>query len=675
MKRPASAEVAELASSCRPDDHEALVHLLDAVAALSADASLPPPIRALYSGAHAHLDAFAVSGDPKSLDAARAVIVAAARRADLRQALRAEPSAAPDRPASAQPSATSDAPHLPRLVPETCDPVLVTEFISESRELLQGAESALLILEGDPDDVEAVNTVFRAFHTIKGTSTYLGVELVASFAHNAESLLVRMRDRSIRCVGGYAGLALQASDVLTDLLRRVQREMEGAAPLPLPDLAPLEARLTKPEQFGISEEERRAAWRTQADHDREMAGQRRGTANLETSVRVRTERLDRLIETVGELVIAQSVLAQDNALAHTIDPDLARKLAHASKILRELQSLSMSMRMVPLRGTFHKLKRMARDVAHRTGKLVTFDCIGDETEVDKTLVDLIGDPLMHMLRNAIDHGVETPPERQTAGKAEAGHVTVRACQAGGNVVVELTDDGRGLNRARILRKGEQLGLVPAGKQLTDAEVYALIFAPGFSTAEQVTDLSGRGVGLDVVKQSIDALRGSIDVTSTPGQGSTFTIRVPLTLAITDGLLTRVAQERYVIPTAQILFSLRPTRAALSTVLGSGELLLLKDEALPIIRLGRLFGVEGARQAPDEAILVVVTDGTTRAALMVDDVLGQQQFVAKSLGRGLPPAHGVSGGAILGDGRVGLIFDVHSVLAALRADARADRAVA
>jgi two-component system chemotaxis sensor kinase CheA len=242
-------------------------------------------------------------------------------------------------------------------------------------------------------------------------------------------------------------------------------------------------------------------------------------------------------------------------------------------------------------------------------------------------------------------------------------------------VIELTDDGRGLNRTRILRKGEQLGLVPSGKQLTDQEVWSLIFAPGFSTAEQITDLSGRGVGLDVVKQSIDMLRGSIDVNSTAGEGSTFTIRVPLTLAITDGLLTRVGQERYVIPTAQVLFSLRPARSALSTVLGDGELLLLKDESLPIIRVDRLFHVEGARQNPEEAIVIVVTDGTTRAALLVDDVLGQQQFVAKSLGRGLPPAPGVSGGAIMGDGQVGLIFDVHAVLATLRADARAERAVA
>jgi two-component system chemotaxis sensor kinase CheA len=562
------------------------------------------------------------------------------------------------------------------MIPDGCDLILTGDFLTESRELLESAESALLNLESDPDDVEAINTVFRAFHTIKGTSAYLGLAVVATFSHNAESLLTRMRDRTIRCAGGYASLALQSVDVLSDLLRRVQLEMEGTPPLSPPDLAPLEARLAHPETFGISDQERRVAWRVLADHKQEATpGPTRGSHRVDGSVRVGTDRLDRLIEMAGELVIAQSLLAQDDALENSADPSLARKLAHSTKIVRELHTLTMSLRMIPLRSTLQKLKRLARDVAHRTGKLVTFDCVGEDTEVDKALVEMISDPLMHLLRNAIDHGIETPPERAAAGKDAAGHIAVHAYQTGGSVVVELTDDGRGLDRSRIVRKAEQMGLISADRQLTDTEVWPLILAPGFSTAEQVTEFSGRGVGLDVVKRSIGSMHGSVDIESTAGQGSRFTIRVPLTLAITDAMLSRVAHERYIIPTVHIRFSFRPALGALRTVVGRGEVVLLREEVLPIVRLHRVFGVDGAVENPDDAILIVVSDGTTRAALMVDELLGQHQVVAKSLGRGLPSTPGISGGAILGDARVGLIIDVHAILAALRAGARPVRAVA
>jgi two-component system chemotaxis sensor kinase CheA len=272
------------------------------------------------------------------------------------------------------------------------------------------------------------------------------------------------------------------------------------------------------------------------------------------------------------------------------------------------------------------------------------------------MVDVIGDPLVHMIRNAVDHGIEPPQEREAGGKPPHGQVRLAAFHAGGNVVVELSDDGRGLDRERIVRKAIERGLIESEKGLSDGEVWNLIFEPGFSTAEQVTDISGRGVGMDVVRRSIQSLRGRVDISSRAGRGTTFTMKLPLTLAVTDGMLVRVGEQRYILPTASIQMSLRPERSAISTVGGAGEMLLLRGALVPVLRLHRLFGVSGAVEDASAALMVVLDDGDRRSALMVDELLGQQQVVAKSLGESVGRIPGVAGGAILGDGRVGLILD-------------------
>ncbi|HZF67214.1 MAG TPA: chemotaxis protein CheA, partial [Gemmatirosa sp.] len=406
---------------------------------------------------------------------------------------------------------------------------------------------------------------------------------------------------------------------------------------------------------------------------------------------------DRLVDLVGELVIAQSMLVGDATLqavtaegdrGHRADApdaaadgaadarhDLARKLGHAGKIVRELQDLSMSLRMVPLRATMQKLARLVRDVGARLGKDVELVTEGEDTELDRHLVDVIGDPLVHMVRNALDHGVETPDERERAGKPRQGRVRIAAYHAGGSVVVELQDDGRGLSRERIVRKAVEQGLVESDRGMSDADVFALIFAPGFSTAERITDVSGRGVGMDVVKRNIDAVRGRVEITSVPGQGTTFTVRLPLTLAVTDGMLVRVGTERYVVPLTNIHMSFRPEPSMLQTVAGQGEVVTLRGEVMPVLRLHRLLAVPGATTDPTRALLMIVGDGRQRrTALLVDELLGQQQVVAKSLGDGVGQVPGVAGGAILGDGRVGLILDVAELVAlAQSAPAGADAA--
>ena len=577
------------------------------------------------------------------------------------------------------------------LLPDDTDLDLLADFITESMECLEQAEASLLELEADPLAAEAINTVFRAFHTVKGTSGFLGLGRIAAFAHEAESLLSRVRDREIAYSRACAELSLASSDMLRALLSVVKRAAaSGERHLALPDgyevllralaehdpAAPAVA--TAANATAATAATRAVVAAPQAPRDGTERAERpegpRAEQGADATIRVRTDRLDRLIDMVGELVIAQTMISGDDELDRTRQHELVRKVTQAGKIVRELQELSMSMRMVELRPTFRKLTRVVRDTAVKAGKEVVFSMSGDDVEIDRHLADRLGDPLVHMVRNAIDHGIERPEERERAGKPPTGHVRLHAYHASGNVVVELMDDGRGLHRAKIVAKAIEQGLIESDKGMTDSEVFNLIFAPGFSTADRITDISGRGVGMDVVRQNLAAIRGRVDITSVAGQGTTFAIRLPLTLAVTDGMLVRVGAERFVVPTTHIHMSFRPEPAMLSTVVGRGEVVLLRGELMPIARLHAIFAVPDAVQSPLDGLLMIVGDGERRTALLVDELLGQQQVVAKSLGDALGKVPGVSGGAILGDGRVGLILDVNETVAlALGGDTARGRA--
>jgi two-component system chemotaxis sensor kinase CheA len=375
----------------------------------------------------------------------------------------------------------------------------------------------------------------------------------------------------------------------------------------------------------------------------------------DNSVRVRTDRLDRLVDLVGELVIAQSMVSQDSTLAQPQCAELAKKAGRLFSLVRELQELSISLRMVPLRSTFQRMNRVVRDTAKKAGRQVELITEGEETEIDRHMVDALADPLVHMVRNAVDHGIESPAERIAAGKSPKGTVRLRALHTSGSVVVELRDDGGGLDRQKLVNRAIQKKLITSDAGMSDAEVYDLIFEPGFSTKEQVTEISGRGVGMDVVRKNIAALNGRIEITSELGKGTTFRVLLPLTLAITDGMLIRVGAERFIVPTASIRITLRPEREQLAGMTGGSELLMLRGEALPILRLHQLFDIAGARADATEGVVVVINDRGATYAMQVDELLGQQQVVAKPLGA-LGRVAGISGGAILGDGRVGLILD-------------------
>ena len=375
------------------------------------------------------------------------------------------------------------------------------------------------------------------------------------------------------------------------------------------------------------------------------------------AIKVDTEKLDNLVDMVGELVIVQAMLQQNPDISGLTTRKVTENMAQLSRITSSLQKVAMSLRMVPIKQTFGKMVRLVRDLAKKTEKEIDLVMSGEDTEIDKNMVDLIYDPMVHMIRNSADHGIETPAERRAAGKNEVGTITLKAFHGGGNVIIEIVDDGRGLNADKIRKKALEKGLINENDQPADQDLYNLILAPGFSTADKITDVSGRGVGMDVVKKAIEKLRGVVEVDSTPGQGSVVSIKVPLTLAIIDGMVVIVGQERYIIPTLNVVESLRPLQEQYHTVQGEGELIMVRDNLLPLVRLHQVLNSEAQDTDPWQALVVVVEHENEQFCLLVDELVGKQEIVIKSLGGRLKDLPGIAGGAIMGDGRVGLILDV------------------
>jgi two-component system chemotaxis sensor kinase CheA len=382
------------------------------------------------------------------------------------------------------------------------------------------------------------------------------------------------------------------------------------------------------------------------------------------SIRVSVEKIDELMNTVGELVITQAMLSQLGAALEGSNAEKLRAgLAQLERNTRELQESVMRVRMLPISFVFSRFPRMVRDIAQRLGKQIDLKLTGEQTELDKTVLEKIGDPLVHLVRNSIDHGIEMPDVRIAAGKGAAGTVHLDACHRGGNIAVEVSDDGGGLDKDRILAKAKQRGLVGQNDVLTDEQIHDLIFLPGFSTAEKTTDLSGRGVGMDVVRRNVKELGGKIELRSERGKGSRFIITLPLTLAIVDGQSVAVGSETYIIPLISIVESMRLKETSISRLSGHNEVFSFRGDYLPIIRLHELFGVEPRARALHEGLVVIAEGDGRRVGLFVDDLLGQQQVVIKSLEANYGHVEGVSGATILGDGSVALILDVAGIIQA------------
>ena len=578
---------------------------------------------------------------------------------------------------------------------------LLVEFHAEVVDHLQQIEAALLALEHQPDEPEALNSIFRSFHTIKGNAGFLGLVPMQTLAHEVESLLDLARNHQLRLNSTIITEILRSRDALQELTQQVGAALEqgqlpariipvshliqsvkrlalgrGAAgpeevPLPVsapaPTPAPAAVIPLPPAESAptANDVDRRKAEedRRKLEEDRRKAAEDTPKAAASQTVRVNTDKLDSIMDVVGELVIVQSQLIESTRQHGDAGSPLQRNVAQLSRITKELQHTAMALRMIPIKPTFQKMERLVRDLAHDFGKKVSFVTEGEDTELDRTVVEKIGDPLVHMVRNALDHGLEPTAGRIAAGKPETGTVRLRAYHQGSNIVIELQDDGRGINPDRIYAKAVEKGVIAAGTVLTREETYALIFAPGLSTAEKVTAVSGRGVGMDVVKRNIEKLRGKIEITSVVGAGSTFKIKLPLTMAIIDGLVVRVGEDRFILPSTSVQMALRPAREHIATVHGSGEVLDLRGRLLPLHRLHRCFDIPALAQQPWEGIVVIVEHSGKASALLVDELVSKQEVVIKNLGALMQGLPGVSGGAILGDGNIALILDPGTLLSA------------
>lgn len=611
-----------------------------------------------------------------------------------------KPAAAPEPPAPVPPAHGPGSGVRSAIAPPSFERAgLIADFCAEAIDHLEAADRCLLTLDTDPTDREALNAVYRGFHSIKGVSSMLGMAAVQTLAHEAENLLNLARDGKLQLRGPVMELVFASVDTLKrqvalartwavdrvplppdptipGLLASLRKACEGVpgsketpvtapnttrAVAPEPEPAPVSR--VAPAPAPVATPAPRPAAETPAPTPAPVAtpaGKGARVVEKET-VRVDKERLDKLINAIGELVIAQSMAQEEfhELTRHT--GGHSRALPELTKIARDLQELSLSLRMVPLSGTFQKMTRLVRDLARKLNKPVDLTLHGEETELDKTVVDQLGDPLMHMVRNAIDHGLEMPEGRAAAGKSAEGHVTLKAYHQGGNVYIELTDDGRGLDRERIFAKAVEKGIIPADSRLSDSEVYALIFAPGFSTAAAVTDVSGRGVGMDVVRRNVEALQGNILIRTQLGKGTTFTIRLPLTLAIMDGLVVGLGEDVYVLPLLSVVESFRPKPSEVRTVGGRGEVVNVRGEVVPLLRLHQLFGRDARETDPCRGLVVLVEDGGKTYALLVDALLGQMQAVVKSLDANFRRVEGLAGATILGDGRVAMILDIHGLI--------------
>lgn len=557
-------------------------------------------------------------------------------------------------------SALQNSAAAPALPPVSLDPELIGDFILESREHLAQIESQLLTLERDASNAEALNGVFRGFHTIKGLAGFLELWDVQSLAHEVETALDLARNGELTLTPDGIDVILESADNLQQWLLHLELKLrrEDSTPPAVDDalLARIRGLVDAPKPPDSPASAAPTIESPTPTSSRESAPAVPSKRGQTGSIRVDTGKLDYLVDMAGEMVIAESLVRHDPELSAR-NPRLQRNLQQLARITGELQKTAMAMRLVPIGPLFSRMERLVRDLSRQFGKNVELECQGAEIELDRTIVEELTDPLMHMIRNSLDHGIEPPEERQRAGKPPVARVVLKAHHQAGLVVIEIADDGRGLDRERIAAKGIEKGLIQSVESMSDSDVFNLIFQPGFTTAAAVTNVSGRGVGMDVVRKHIEKLRGRIEIRSTPGQGASFSLKLPLTLAIIEGLVVGVGRERYIVPLFNVREMFRPGKDAVWTVQQKGEMVLIRGSLLPLVRLYRKFGVQPRSENAFECVVIVADVEGRRFCVMVDELIGKQEVVIKSLGETLTKVPGIAGGAILGDGRVGLILDL------------------
>ncbi len=596
-------------------------------------------------------------------------------------------------------------------------PEMHAKYMEEAEELLDFSEQDLLsALDGAAGEVDLAEAL-RCLHSFKGNSGFMGYTHLEKLTHKTESTLEKVVEGEIeadekaltiflavvdalrKAVGELAdggscdASALEVLQVRLDdflehtngqegapvVLETPAKKKSGFIPLagmkkPTP-AAPAEALATNPVVVEPVAEVAipapaakpvpvaKPAAATTAKGSGTKAASAPPAKKASGSIRVDLAKLDSLMNLVGELVIAEAMVTRNPDLIGHEFENLEKASHHLRRITSDLQDVAMSVRMVPLSGTFKKMVRLVHDTGLKAGKKVNLELKGEDTEVDKTVIEMISDPLVHIVRNAIDHGLENPEERAATEKTESGTVTIEARHESGEVWITVSDDGKGMEREVILNKAIDKGLVDGdGSDLRDEDVFKMVFEPGFSTAAAVTEISGRGVGMDVVKKNIEKINGKVDIKSTFGKGSQFKMRIPLTMAIIEGMLVRVGKSTYNIPLLSIREAFRPTSSQVTVTPDGVEVVKLRDDMIPVVRMHNMYGIDPTFDQLEEGILVVVENDGFSAALFVDEILGQQQTVVKGLSDYVGSPHGVSGCTILGDGRISLILDVATILA-------------
>lgn len=583
---------------------------------------------------------------------------------------------------------------------EFITPEMRISFVKESEDLLESTEQIFLRLEDAPADAEAIAQAFRNIHSFKGNCGFFGFSSLERLGHRLENVLEGVRasgaalslpilEAALQCMDVFkssiAGLGNGGGGAIPGLegwLARMDALSESAAPA-IGDKVPLGELLIRENQaspdgidYALSLQKRPLgqilieeglatpaavahALDVQSDRGRSAPHSAPKPAKEgKRDIRVDLAKLDTLMDLVGELVISTGMILNHPSVRGSDAPDL-EKISHQLKgVVSDLQGVALGVRMVPIEATFRRMTRLVHDLSAKVGKRVRLDFLGEATEVDKTVVDMIADPIVHMIRNSLDHGLEEAQERTAAGKDPTGVVTLEAGQEGGEILVVVRDDGRGMNREKILRKAAERGLVgDGGEGLSDSDVFQFIFQPGFSTAEAVTATSGRGVGMDVVKSNIDKLGGRISVASSPGEGAAITLRIPLTLSIIDGMMVRTGESLFLLPLTAVRESISPRRQDVFTLADRQEMLKLRGKTLPIHRLADLYGLPGAKPHTCDGLLIHLETRGANFCLAVDDLLGQRQAVVKSLPEFMAEVPGTSSCSILDNGEIALILDV------------------
>jgi two-component system chemotaxis sensor kinase CheA len=533
---------------------------------------------------------------------------------------------------------------------------IVESFIVETKELLDKLDNDLVELEKRQNDVELLNAIFRYVHTIKGTSSFIGFEQMSELTHKFEDVLNKLRKFELKLNPEIMDVILEAQDLMKVLLSKL--EANDLSPIDISGVVSKLERISRGE-FLIEEDVEKASV--------DNVSQKLQSKVIDKTVRIDVERLDELMNLVGELVLGRNRLTQivsgivERFEGESLARELMDTIAQVDYLTSELQAVVMRARMMPIAKVFSKFPRIVRDLSRDLNKEVELLIYGEETEVDKSVIESIHDPLVHLIRNAIDHGIETPQERKAVGKPEKGKVILRAEHEGNFIVITVEDDGRGIDPERVRRKAVEKRIITEqeASSISDRDALNLIFLPGFSTASKVTNVSGRGVGLDVVKANITKLNGMIDVQSTLGQGTKFILKLPLTLAIIQGLLVDVCGEIFIIPLSSVIEVVRIPRSQVHSIKGR-EIIRLRDSVLPLVRLADIFNLSSNGDFKENLYVVVVGLAEKKLGIVVDGLVGQKEVVIKSLGSYLNNVRGIAGATILGDGTVRMIVDVAQI---------------